>query len=88
MSLRGACDVVISLVPGKPLPFQRDCFTAFAMTAIKWDFNGRAAFTITRPLENGKMNGYRIKSGMTKGEIKKGSGEPLWKQFNLLWLGG
>jgi len=23
---------------------------------------------------------------MTKGEIKKGSGEPLWKQFNLLWL--
>ena len=65
-----------------------DCFTMFAMTAIKWDFNGRAAFTITRPLENGKMNGYRIKSGMTKGEIKKGSGEPLWKQFNLLWLGG
>ena len=67
---------------------KRDCFTSFAMTAIKWDFNGRAAFTITRPLENGKMNGYRIKSGMTKGEIKKGSGEPLWKQFNLLWLGG
>ena len=27
-------------------------------------------------------------AGMTKGEIKKGSGEPLWKQFNLLWLGG
>jgi len=43
---------------------------------------------MTGPLENGKMNGYRIKSGMTKGEIKKGSGEPLWKQFNLLWLGG
>ena len=38
--------------------------------------------------ERKKMNGYRIKSGMTKGEIKKGSGEPLWKQFNLLWLGG
>ena len=37
--------------------------------------------------ERKKRNGYRIKSGMTKGEIKKGSGEPLWKQFNLLWLG-
>ena len=73
MSLRGACDVVISIVPGKPLPIQRDCFATLAMTG---------------PLENGKMNGYRIKSGMTKGEIKKGSGEPLWKQFNLLWLGG
>ena len=59
-----------------------------AMTSIKWDFNGRAAFTKTRPLENGKMNGYRIKSGMTKGEINKGSGEPLWKQLKLLWLGG
>ena len=42
---------------------------------------------MTEPLENGKMNGYRIKSGMTKDEINKGSGEPLWKQFNLLWLG-
>ena len=38
--------------------------------------------------ERKKRNGYRIKSGMTKGEIKKGSGEPFWKQFNLLWLGG
>ena len=47
-----------------------------------------AMLAMTRPLENGKMNGYRIKSGMTKGKIKKGSGEPLWKQFNLLWLGG
>ena len=29
---------------------------------------------MTGPLENGKMNGYRIKSGMTKGEIKKAPG--------------
>ena len=38
--------------------------------------------------ERKKRNGYHIKSGMTKDEIKKGSGEPLGKQFNLLWLGG
>ena len=57
----------------KSRPIQGDCFAMLAMTG---------------PLENGKMNGYRIKSGMTKGEINKGSGEPLWKQFKLLWLGG
>ena len=57
----------------KSQSIQRDCFAMLEMTGS---------------LENGKMNGYRIKSGMTKGEIKKGSGEPLWKQFNLLWLGG
>jgi len=57
----------------KHRPIQRDCFAMLAMTG---------------PLENGKMNGYRIKSGMTKGEINKGSGELLWKQFKLLWLDG
>jgi len=36
-------------------PLDGDCFAMLAMTG---------------PLENGKMNGYRIKSGMTKGEKK------------------